>query len=129
MATSEITNSLPQQILIGVRAFAATTHLFTLRLATRAIGLNAAGTPAIVYERMFGIRNAILAAGLLHLENFTAPRAFVRLNALTDAVDAVAFLAAGQRKEINATSAALGAGISLSAVAVGAAALLNDHDR
>jgi hypothetical protein len=57
MATSEITNSLPQQILIGVRAFAATTHLFTPRLATRAIGLNAAGTPAIVYERMFGIRD------------------------------------------------------------------------
>jgi hypothetical protein len=78
---------------------------------------------------MFAVRNAILAAGLLHLESFTAPRVFVTLNVLADAVDAVAFLAAGQRKEISATSAALGAGISLSAVAAGAAALLKGHDR
>ena len=91
--------------------------------------IKAAGTPAIVYARMFGIRNAILAAGLLHLESFTVPRPFVALNVLTDAVDGVAFLAAGQRKEISATSAALGAGISLSAVTAGAAALLNRHDR
>jgi hypothetical protein len=36
---------------------------------------------------------------------------------LVDAVDAVAFLAAGLRKDISANSGALGAGISLSAVA------------
>jgi hypothetical protein len=129
MAASEITNSLPLRILIGVRAFAATTHLFTPRLATRAIGMKAAGTPATVYARMFGIRNAIFAAGLLHLKSFTARKAFVRINVLIDAVDAVAFLAAGQRKDISQTSAALGAGISLSAVAAGAAALSNGHDR
>lgn len=123
MATSEITNSLPLQILVGGRIFAATSHLFAPRWATRLIGMNAAGTPAIAYGRMFGIRNAILAAGLLHLDSFTVPRTFVQLNVL---IDAVAFVAAGQRKEISAKSAAVGAGISLSAVAAGAAALLVD---
>ena len=129
MTTSEITNSLPLRILVGGRIFAAATHLFIPRLAARSIGMESAGTPAITYGRMFGIRNAILAAGLLRLESFTAPRDFVTLNVLVDAVDAIAFLAAGQSKEISATSAAVGAGISLSAVAAGAAALRNNHAR
>ncbi|MFF0014981.1 hypothetical protein [Streptomyces sp. NPDC005374] len=126
MATSEIITSLPLQILIGGRIFAAATHLFAPRWAARLIRMDATGTPAITYARMFAIRNAILAAGLLHLESFTEPSTFVALNVLVDSVDAVAFLAAGLRKDISARSAALGAGISLFAVAAGTAALLID---
>jgi hypothetical protein len=126
MATSEIISSLPLQILIGVRIFASAVHLFVPRWSTRLIGMDATGTPAITYARMFGIRNAILAVGLLHLESFTTPTAFVGLNVLVDAVDAVAFLAAGLKKDISTKSAALGVGISLFAVALGTAALLVD---
>ncbi|MGI5430296.1 hypothetical protein [Streptomyces sp. CA-179760] len=129
MAASELTNSLPLRVLAGGRIFVAATHLLTPRLITRAFGMKATGTPAIAYGRMFGIRTAFLAAGLLNLEKFSEPRTFVKINVLIDTVDAVAFLAAGQRKDVSATSAALGVGVSLTAAAAGAVALRNDLGR
>ncbi|WP_425824662.1 hypothetical protein [Streptomyces fractus] len=129
METSKLTDSLPLRVLAGGRIFVAASHLLTPRLITRAFGMKADGTPAIAYGRMFGIRTAFMAAGLLNLEKFSAPRTFVKINVLIDTVDGLAFLAAGQRKDISATSAALGVGVSLSAAAAGAVALRGDRDR
>ncbi|MGI5430294.1 hypothetical protein [Streptomyces sp. CA-179760] len=124
MSTSEVLASLPLYFLIFGRIFAAGTHLFAPKWAMRLIGVNAAGTAAIGYGRMFGIRNAVLAVGLLNLDSFSSPATFVALNVLIDAVDAVSFYTEGRQKDISAKSATQGTAISLLAVTFGVLALL-----
>lgn len=85
--------------------------------------MEAAGTPAIPMGRMFGIRNALLALGLSRLGVFTSPGTFLKLNVLTDAVDAAVLVAAGRRGELSRTTSALGAAVALSAVVMGAASV------
>lgn len=71
---------------------------------------------------MFGVRNAVLAAGLYRLDLIASARTFVRINVFVDLVDALAFIAAGRRREISPAATALCTGVALSAVAMGAAA-------
>lgn len=106
------------------RAIVAATHLFAPRVTTRYFKLTADGTPAIAYARMFAIRNAALALGLLRLDSFTRPQQFLALNIVMDSVDAAAFLAAGLRREISPTSTALTTAVALSAVLAGTTALI-----
>jgi hypothetical protein len=106
------------------RFIVAATHLLTPRLATRSFRLTADGTPAIAYARMFAIRNAALGLGLLRLDSFTRPQQFLALNIVMDSVDAVAFLAAGLRREISPASTALTTAVALSAVLAGTTALI-----
>jgi hypothetical protein len=85
--------------------------------------MNVEGTPAVAMGRMFGIRNAALAAGLLRLDTVTAPRTFMAINLLIDAVDALALVDAGRRREIEPAGAALGTAVALAAAGLGAAGL------
>jgi hypothetical protein len=112
------------KLLIGGRIVVAVTHLLTPKLVARIFGMKSAGTPAIAYGRMFAIRNAALALGLLQLDNFASPRDFIKLNIVMDAVDAAAFAAAGRRRELSRATTILATGVALSAVAGGAGALL-----
>jgi hypothetical protein len=117
-------SSIPLKMLITGRIVVASTHLFTPTLVARIFGMRTASTPAVAYGRMFGIRNAALALGLMKLDNLPAPAHFIRLNILMDAVDAAAWIAAGRRREVTGLTTVTAAGVALSAVAAGTAALL-----
>ncbi len=117
-------SSIPLKMLITGRIVVAATHLFTPTLVARIFGMRTAGTPAIAYGRMFGIRNAALALGLTKLESFPSPADFIRLNIVMDAVDAAAWIAAGRRKEVAGLTTVMAAGVALSAVVGGTSALL-----
>lgn len=121
--------TLPLKMLIVGRSIVAATHLFTPRLVARMFRVETEGTPAIAYGRLFGIRNALLAVGLARLESSPSPKGFMKANVLIDAVDAVAFIAAGRRKEISTMTATLATTVALSAVAAGTAALLDAPER
>ena len=56
---------LPLKLLIFGRASVAITSVFTPRVFARRFRIQTAGTPAVVLGRMFGVRNAALALGLL----------------------------------------------------------------
>ena len=122
MSTSIATRPLPLNILTGTRATVAVIAVLIPRIGARIFRLEAGGT-ATVMARMFGIRNAALAAGLLRLDTITVPRTFMVLNVLIDLVDAAAFIVAGRRREIGTAAAALGGGVALTAAGLGAAGL------
>ncbi|WP_280269477.1 hypothetical protein [Nocardia wallacei] len=111
------------KLLVGGRILVAGSFLLTPRLVARAFGMRSAGTPAIAMGRMFAIRNAALAAGLLKLESFAEPKTFVGANILIDTVDAAAFLAAGRRRELEPITTVLATAVAVSAVVAGAGAL------
>lgn len=113
---------LPLKALVVGRFTVAATHLFAPRLLARLVRTDLDGT-AEVYARMFGVRNAVLATGLVNLDQITDSRRFVQINVIVDAIDAGAFLVAGRRGEIDAQVVAMGTGIALTATALGLAAL------
>ncbi len=119
---STLNRPVPLNILTATRASLAATALLMPRIGARIFRLDAEGTPAIVMGRMFGVRNAVLAAGLLRLDTITSPRTFVRVNVLVDLVDAAAFVAAGRRREIGTAATVLGTGLALTAAGLGTAA-------
>lgn len=114
---------LPLKLLIVGRSLIASGSLLAPNVFARVFRMEAAGTPAIPMGRMFGIRNALLALGLSRLGVFTSPGTFLKLNVLTDAVDAAVLVAAGRRGELSRTTSALGAAVALSAVVMGAASV------
>lgn len=117
-------SSIPLKMLIAGRIVVAATHLFTPTLVARIFGMKTADTPAVAYGRMFGIRNAALALGLMRLHDFRSPADFIRLNIAMDAVDAAAWIAAARRKEVAGSTTVLAPGVALSAVAAGTSALV-----
>ena len=117
-------SSIPLKMLITGRIVVAAAHLFTPTLVARIFGMRTAGTPAVAYGRMFGIRNAALALGLTKLDSFPSAADFLRLNILMDAVDAAAWIAAGRRKEVAGLTTVLAPGVALSAVVAGTSALV-----
>ncbi|MEU4418822.1 hypothetical protein [Nocardia salmonicida] len=122
MNTSQNERSVSLKALIAARIFAGSVHLLTPRWSSNLIEMPATGTPGIVYARMFGVRNLLLAAALTRLDRFDDPRRFLAVNVVIDAVDAVAFLAAGQRRDISPKAAAIGTAIAVSATTLGALA-------
>ena len=122
--SDEFRSSIALKMLITGRIVVAATPLFTPTLVARIFGLTTAGTPAVAYGRMFGIRNAALALGLIKLDSFPSPRDFLRLNILMDAVDAAAWIAAGRRKEVAGSTTLMATAVALSAVGGGTSALL-----
>lgn len=123
MATRFADYTLPLKLLIVGRSLVASGSLLTPNVFARVFRMEAAGTPAIPMGRMFGIRNALLALGLSRLGAFTDATTFLKLNVLTDAVDAAVLVAAGRRGELSKTTATLGTAVALSAVVMGAASL------
>ncbi|HTX96178.1 MAG TPA: hypothetical protein VME67_15740 [Mycobacterium sp.] len=96
------------------------TALLAPRAGARALGMGADGT-AILMARLFGIRNAALAAGLLRLEMTPVPRAFLTVNVFIDLVDASAVVAAGRQAEIGTTATTIGTVLALTGAALGIA--------
>lgn len=123
MSAQVVVRSTPLRLFILGRSIVASGSLLTPNLFARVFRIEAAGTPAIPMGRMFGIRNALLAFGLSRLGAFTAPGTFLKLNILTDAVDAAVLVAAGRRGEIGRFTSIVGTTVALSAVAAGAASL------
>jgi hypothetical protein len=120
--------SLPLNVLTGTRAALSVMALLMPRIGARIFRLDANGT-AVVMARLFGVRNAVLAAGLLRLDTMTVPRTFIGINVLIDLVDALAFAAAGRRREIGIGAATLGAGTALGAAGLGAAGIAGSRLR
>jgi hypothetical protein len=114
---------LPLTVLAGARLGLALTALLMPRAGARLFRMEAEGTPATAMGRMFGIRNAALAAGLLRLDVITAPRGFVLINVVVDLVDALSLFAAGCRGEIASAATVLGNGAALTGAALGVAGL------
>ena len=123
MDTSELLASLPLFVLVGLRTFATSVHLFTPRWASRFIAMDVSGTGGIVYARMFAIRNLFLLLGLLSLDSFSDPKVFLAVNVIIDAVDAVAFFIAAEREDISKKAAIAGIRIAAAATTFGALAL------
>jgi len=123
MSAPSTRRPLPLTVLAAARLALAATTLLMPRTGARLFHMEAEGTPAIAVGRMFGIRNAALAAGPLRLDTITVPRGFVPTNIIVDLVDALALLAAHGRREIGTAATVLGAGIALSAIGVGVAGL------
>ncbi|ORB59342.1 hypothetical protein BST43_08310 [Mycobacteroides saopaulense] len=123
MPAQQPRRSTPLKMFIVGRSVVASSSLLTPHVFFRVFGIQVAGTATVPMGRMFGIRNALLALGLARLDAFAAPRTFLKLNVLTDAVDAVALAAAGRRGEISKLSSTLGTGVALGAVAMGAISL------
>ncbi|MFD6195408.1 hypothetical protein ACFWE3_01765 [Mycobacteriaceae bacterium NPDC060252] len=123
MSAQVVVRSNPLRLFILGRSIVASGSLLTPNLFARVFRIEAAGTPAIPMGRMFGIRNALLAFGLSRLGAFTAPGTFLKLNILTDAVDAAVLVAAGRRGEISKLTSTLGTTVALSAMVLGAASL------
>ncbi|QCH25950.1 hypothetical protein [Mycobacteroides salmoniphilum] len=115
--------SRPLKLLILGRTLVASGSLLTPNVFGRVFRMEVAGTAAVPMGRMFGIRNALLALGLSRLGAFSAPGTFLKLNVLTDAVDAAVLVSAGRRGEISTLTSTLGTAVALSAVAVGVASL------
>jgi hypothetical protein len=112
-------------ILAGARGALGAVALCAPRFGARLFRIDADGTPAIVMGRLFGVRNAALAAGLLRLEATTGPRSFVLVNVLIDLVDASAVVAAGRRREVGTTATVLGTALALTGASLGAASFVS----
>jgi hypothetical protein len=126
--SSTLNRPVPLNILTLARSCVAATAVFMPRVGARIFRLDADGTPAIVMGRMFGIRNGVLAAGLMRLDTITSPRTFIRINVLVDLLDALSFVAAGRRREIGTAATVLGTGVALTAAGLGAAAAVSLPD-
>jgi hypothetical protein len=104
------------KLLTVGRFIVAAGHLATPGAVAKVFGMEMRGTPAVVYGRMFAIRNAALGLGLLRLDTVTDPQAFLKLNVVMDAVDAVAFVASGIRRDVAPRTSVLSTAVALSAV-------------
>lgn len=123
MSVAITRRSAPLNVLIGIRITIAALAVLTPRFGARLFRMDVEGTPAVAMEQMFGIRTAVLAAGLLRIDTMTTPKAFIGVNVVTDLVDALALAAAGRRREIDPAGAALATGLALTAAALGGADL------
>ncbi|MDG9709625.1 hypothetical protein [Streptomyces sp. DH10] len=111
------------KLLTTGRFVVAAGHLATPGVVAQVFGMEMRGTPAVAYGRMFAIRNAALGLGLLRLDTVSDPRAYLKLNVVMDAVDAVAFAASGIRRDIAPRTSILAAAVAMSAVVAGVGAL------
>lgn len=123
MPATTVERSVPLNILTGVRFSIAAVATLAPRFGSRLFRLGGEGTSAVPLGRMMGIRNAVLASGLLRMDAVTAPRAFLGLNILVDIVDAAVIVAAGRRGEIPRSGAVLTGATALLATGLGVAAL------
>ncbi|MCZ4512041.1 hypothetical protein O3Q52_28460 [Streptomyces sp. ActVer] len=109
--------------LLTTGRFVVASHLATPGAIAQVFGMEMRGSPAVAYGRMFAIRNAALGLGLLRLDTVTNPRAYLKLNVVVDAVDAVALVASGIRRDIAPRTSVLAAAVAMSAVVAGVGAL------
>ncbi|MFF7551014.1 hypothetical protein ACFZCU_46550 [Streptomyces canus] len=111
------------KLLTSGRFVVAASHLATPGAVAQVFGMEMRGTATVAYGRMFAVRNAALGLGLLRLDTVSDPRAYLKLNVVTDAVDAVALVASGIRRDIAPRTSVLAAAVAMSAVVGGVGAL------
>ncbi len=109
--------------IVGIRAGVGAGTWAAPRLSGRLFGLDAAANPQLPYvARLFGVRDAALAAGL-QLSSGESRRLWLRLGMACDAADAVAGLIAGRNGELSKLSTALVTAPALLGIGLGIAAL------
>ncbi len=102
---------------VGVGAWA------TPRISGRLFGLDAAGNPQAPYlARLFGVRDAALAWGVLNSEG-DAQRQWLAAGLACDVADALAGIAGGRAGYLPKVTAVLVTGTAIAAAALGASAL------
>ncbi len=115
-------------LLTGLRAAIGAGTWFTPRLAGRLFGLDADANPQLPYvARLFGVRDAALAAGL-QSSSGQSRRVWLQLGVACDVADTAAGLLAGRRGEISPLTTALVTAPALFGVALGLSALQKTQD-
>ncbi len=110
-------------LLTGLRASIGAGTWLTPRLAGRLFGLDAGANPQLPYvARLFGVRDAALAAGL-QASSGQSRRVWLQLGIACDAADALAGVLAGRRGELSPTSTVLVTVPALLGIALGVRAL------
>ncbi len=112
-----ITSLAALRLAVGVSAWA------TPRVAGRMFGLDAAGNPQAPYlARLFGVRDAALAWGVLNSEG-DAQRGWLAAGLACDIGDALAGIAGGRAGYLPKLTTVLVTGTAVAAAALGASAL------
>ena len=110
-------------LLTGLRASIGAGAWLTPRLAGRLFGLDATANPQLPYvARLFGVRDAALAAGL-QASSGSSRRVWLQLGIACDVADTIAGLSAGRRGELSPTSTVLVTAPAVMGVALGLSAL------
>lgn len=98
----------PVSYLAGIRLGFGVASMAAPRVTARLFGVDTGAQPAVPFAlRLFGARNLLLGAALLHLERVSDRRAFLAANLLVDVSDALSAVAAGRRGELSLTTTVL----------------------
>jgi hypothetical protein len=109
--------------LAGLRIAVGAGAWLTPRLAGRMFGLDSAGNPQAPYlARLFGVRDAALALGVLGSEG-DAQQRWLTLGLACDVADGLAGLAGGRAGYLPKATTVLVTGTAIAAAALGAGAL------
>lgn len=108
------------RLLITGRITIALMTVLAPHRALRIFQIPGDGTPAPALFRMFGIRNGGLGLGLLRMNQFRNPRAFVAANIVMDVVDGLGFWSAKRHGEFGKTGSAITLGLASAATVAGA---------
>jgi Domain of unknown function (DUF4267) len=108
------------RLLVTGRITLALTTVLAPHRALKLFQIPGDGTPAPALFRMFGIRNGGLGLGLLRLDQFKNPRAFIVLNIVMDVVDGLGFWSAKRRGEFGKAGSTITIGLAGAATVAGA---------
>lgn len=109
--------------LAGLRAVVGASSWATPRVAGRLFGLDSEGNPQAPYlARLFGVRDAALAWGVLNTEGDTQ-RQWLAVGLACDVADALAGIAGGRAGYLPKVTTVLVTGTAIAAAALGASAL------
>jgi hypothetical protein len=115
-------------LLTGLRAGVGAGAWLTPRFAGRLFGLDPDGNPQLPYlGRLFGVRDAALAAGLQMSEG-ESRRLWLRMGIACDAADTVAGLLARRNGQLSKLSTVLVTAPALAGIALGISALQKTAD-
>jgi hypothetical protein len=113
----------PAKTLVGVRAAIGGGAWLAPRLSGRMFGLDPEANPQAAYlGRLFGIRDAVLAAGTAS-NSGRAQAQWLQLGIVCDLADAMAGVLAGRRGELPAKATVMVTLTALAAAGLGVAAL------
>src|SRR5947208_7081444 len=113
----------PASAIVAIRANIGLGAWLAPRLAGRLFGLDADANPQLPYVgRLFGVRDAALAAGIA-LTSGSSRRLWLQIGMACDAADAAAGLIAGRNGELSKLSTALVTAPALMGMGLGLAAL------
>jgi|SRR5947209_2327375 len=113
----------PVQTLTGLRAWIGTSAWLAPNLTGRLFGLDPVSNPQAAFlARLFGIRDAALAAGTLGSDG-AARAKWLQLGVACDLADAAAAYLAGRNGTLPRHAAVMAGGTAIAAAGLGVAAL------